>query len=61
MSVALNLVEYAEQSILDLYKSVSWRTYELWTRRYRNAVQRKLRKFFNEQEVEVISNILPCK
>jgi hypothetical protein len=57
MTASAALIEYAETQILDLQKSVSWRQYERWTRRYRNAVERKVRSFFVKQQAEVIGNI----
>jgi SPP1 gp7 family putative phage head morphogenesis protein len=57
MTASTTLIDYAETRILGLRKSVSWRQYERWTRRYRNAVERKMRGFFGQQQKEVIANI----
>jgi SPP1 gp7 family putative phage head morphogenesis protein len=57
MTASAALIAYAEQHLLDLHKSASWRSYERWTRRYRNAVERKMRSFFLQQQKEAIASI----
>lgn len=57
MTASAALIEYAETQILGLRKSALWRSYERWTRRYRNAVERKVRSFFLQQQKEAIASI----
>jgi hypothetical protein len=57
MTASTALIDYAEFKILDVRKSAAWRSYERWTRRYRNAVERKVRGFFVKQQAETIANI----
>jgi hypothetical protein len=57
MTASATLIDHAETRILDLCKSASWRQYERWTRRYRNAVERRMRSFFIQQQKEAIANI----
>jgi hypothetical protein len=57
MATSTTLIDHAATQILDLRKSVSWRQYEFWTRRYRNAVERKVRGFFLQQQREIMANI----
>ena len=57
MTATSALIAYAERHILDLRKSALWRQYERWTRRYRNAVERKVRSFFLQQQKEAIASI----
>ncbi len=57
MTASATLIKHAEHKILDLHKSALWRQYERWTRRYTNAVERKVRSFFLQQQEEVIASI----
>lgn len=61
MTASATLIEYAEHKILDIRKAALWRQYERWTRRYRNAVERKVRGFFIDQETEAIESIAEGK
>jgi len=57
MTASPALIDYAEFKILELRKASTWASYERWTRRYRNAVERKVRGFFVKQQAESIGNI----
>lgn len=57
MIASADLIEYAESKLIVLAKASLWQQYERWTRRYRNAVERKVKGFFSQQESEIIRNI----
>lgn len=57
MTASTQLITYAEDQILYLYKSSIWREFEFWTRRYRNAAELQFRRFFGQQQAEVIEAI----
>jgi SPP1 gp7 family putative phage head morphogenesis protein len=57
MTTSPALIQHAQLRLLDLQKASLWREFEMWTRRYRNAVERKVRGFFSQQQAEIIESV----
>lgn len=57
MAASSALIKHAEIRLIELSKATTWQQFERWTRRYRNAVERKVRGFFLQQEDEIIASI----
>lgn len=57
MTASAALIDHARLRLMDLSKAALWREFEMWTRPRRNAVERKVRSFFSQQQAEIIANV----